>query len=356
MKIKASELIKWFVKNHSNIVSRMKGCDHNFSSIHQNPYHLEGDVWTHTMMVMKMAEYLNDDTMYDKLYNYLLIAALLHDIGKPEVRNKDIDNKKVSFYSHESVSMFLAVDILNDLEKSFVGLRLDKQLILEAIAMHINIYRLGLDKLEKRLTKNYDLAYLLQKLGEADHKGRFYDLDSYVDRNIEPRSYRARKTDKKVVVMVGLPCSGKSYYIKKNFNKDWVVLSRDEIVMELGKELGLHTYQASWRSIDQNKVDEVFWQRKKEAIASGKNVVVDKTHMSSKSRNRTLNGFDNSYLKEAVVIMTSIDVIKDRNSLRSIEPEGKIIGGQVYDKMIRSFYPPMLDVFDEVNWRFDESI
>ena len=73
------ELISWFQINYPQLRDELKNCMHNFDDAKLNPYHLESDCWSHTMMVCKIAE-LED---FDKVVQ---IAALLHDIGKPLVR------------------------------------------------------------------------------------------------------------------------------------------------------------------------------------------------------------------------------------------------------------------------------
>ena len=66
------EKVKWFQENFPNFVSRMNSCSHHGEDL--NPYHIEGSIWTHTMMVCNMAKTRN------KLVQW---ACLLHDIAKP---------------------------------------------------------------------------------------------------------------------------------------------------------------------------------------------------------------------------------------------------------------------------------
>jgi len=71
---------------------------------HDSEYHKEGDVYTHTMMVLENS----DKTVCGQL------AALLHDVGKPATR--EIIDGKVRFIGHEEVSAYMAKDILDRLK------------------------------------------------------------------------------------------------------------------------------------------------------------------------------------------------------------------------------------------------
>jgi poly(A) polymerase len=68
----------------------MKGCEQDAV------YHSEGDVWTHTLMVIEHAP----------KSALLQIAALLHDAGKPATREQR--GQRVSFILHEKVSTDIA--------------------------------------------------------------------------------------------------------------------------------------------------------------------------------------------------------------------------------------------------------
>lgn len=80
----------------------------------------------------------------------------------------------------------------------------------------------------------------------------------------------------KFVMLCGLPASGKSTYCEQyKHNKDWVVLSSDEIRIEFGDVN------------DQSKNEEVFkilHQRVKDNLKTGKNVIYDATNLNRKRR------------------------------------------------------------------------
>lgn len=81
-------------------------------------YHPEGDVWTHTVMM------LNE---LDRPSPVLALAVLLHDIGKPRTRTVDPDGR-IRFMGHAQVGAAIADEWLsatrfpNALRKTVVGL------------------------------------------------------------------------------------------------------------------------------------------------------------------------------------------------------------------------------------------
>ena len=62
------------------------------------------------------------------------------------------------------------------------------------------------------------------------------------------------------------------------------------------------------------------------------------THMSKKSRRKTLAHYGDDYNKECKLFLTSLTDIGIRNMERS--SEGKHISKRVYDFMMKSFYMP----------------
>jgi len=86
-----NELIHWFQVEFSELADAMKNSDHAVTGDEPNPYHIEGDVFCHTMLVCQRAEIM-DVPKINK------ICALLHDIGKPMARIElDFEAKKPVF-------------------------------------------------------------------------------------------------------------------------------------------------------------------------------------------------------------------------------------------------------------------
>ena len=72
------------------------------------PYQPEGDLWDHTMLVLK---FLPPDPSFT-----LAFAALLHDVGKPAT--KAIQNGRLTFHHHEQVGRQIADGLCRNLKLS----------------------------------------------------------------------------------------------------------------------------------------------------------------------------------------------------------------------------------------------
>lgn len=154
-----------------------------------------------------------------------------------------------------------------------------------------------------------------------------------------------------LIMMVGAPATGKTTMIdqllQNNPEKDYVVLSTDDIFMVLGAEKGL-TYNQAFKSIPFKKVNSKFFNDLRQAINARRNIIIDQTNMSKKARAKKLNLFSNDYKKIAYVFQVNRDELDRRLADRS-EKEGKSIPSQVVDQMLGNFQMPGRDEFDEVH-------
>ena len=362
------ELISWFQINYPRLVSQMRGSTHHLTFRDQeildqnyegdygfdnypeslNPYHLEGDIFCHTMMVCKQAENASYEVM---------VAALLHDIGKPSTRKVNPKNGRVSFFNHDAVSAFMSLEIL---KREELGLSKEQQShIFNLIALHTQIYKLSVEQLAA--IGNKELVSDLIELGKADHAGRFHTAGDAVIPSIEEvfpqpisgvSSTKRSAQEKEVVVLVGLPGSGKSKYSEDEIINTMIVEDNDDI-WRVSRDHLIHLnvegrdYNEKWKNADQKKIDKLLQDSFNYVVSEGySQVIVDMTHMSKKSRRRTLSHFDKSYKRKAVVFLT--DLIT--NDLRNSQRDGKVISKEVVEKMMRSFYPPTFEEFDEIEY------
>ena len=375
--MKMHELVSWFQLEYPTLVQQMKDADHHLSNRDDyysyinnvkngdpvlffdedkfdiikslNPYHLESDVFTHTMMVCKQAE----NAPYE-----VQIAALLHDIGKPSTRAVNPKNGRVSFYNHDAVSAFMSLEIL---KREELGLSKDQQVhIFNLIALHTQIYKLS--HIQLKDIGNISLVTDLIELGKADHAGRFHTAGDAVIPEIDDifgevlsgvsslkRGGHYSTKEKEVIILVGLPAAGKSTWM---LNKEYdYPISRDWCINHLAYDALGHekawdaTYNEKWKAVDQKKVDQLLQSLYKEANKYD-NVVVDMTHMSKKSRRKSLSHFGSEYKKKCVVFLPDMPTLFLQNGNRS----GKVIDEAVINKMMRSFYPPTMEEFDEIEY------
>ena len=128
------QLVEWFQIHFPKIHQDLLQCNHNFDENDLNPYHLESDCWSHTMMVCKIAE-LNG---YDKV---VLVAALLHDIGKPASRKINPRNNHVQFFGHEDLSAKMAEEVLDLMIEESLITKDEKVEITQLILHHGFLYK-----------------------------------------------------------------------------------------------------------------------------------------------------------------------------------------------------------------------
>jgi predicted kinase len=148
-----------------------------------------------------------------------------------------------------------------------------------------------------------------------------------------------------VIILCGPPLSGKTTFIKKYF-PDKEVISRDEILMEV---YGSRNYSEAFKNVNQNKVDETLRDRMVEYGKEGRNVLVDMTNLTKKSRRKNLSYFGKKYYKLAVAFpILSTEEYKRRNDYRN-ETENKYIPSTVLRSMISNYVIPSLDEgFNEI--------
>lgn len=332
------ELLRLFHSKYPSIVKAMRGSDHALSSDNLNKYHLEGNIWEHTMLVLHEA--------VRRGYDYeTQLACILHDIGKPLARSINEEKQKVTFYSHESFSVFLSLQIMEDLKLTHDV----RERLVKVIGLHTEVFKQPLQSLYELIgaEKTY---YQLMKLATCDHAGRFADEQDKIDYELYLPKEKEWTTEyepkkKTVTLLVGLPYSGKSTLIasKRSFDASFIV-SRDNLIdLSNGSNYNEKWYNSDQKAID-SELQKWFGYSKK-----FNNVVVDMTHMSAKSRRRTLSHFGKEWQKNCIVLLPTLEEIEKRKASR---PK-KVIDDSVIESMIKSFRPPCLgEGFDNIEYRF----
>lgn len=149
-----------------------------------------------------------------------------------------------------------------------------------------------------------------------------------------------------VVMMIGLPGSGKSTWIKQNL-PGIKVLSTDDLIEKYAADKG-KTYSevfAKAAPLASAKFD----QQLKAAAKNGETVIIDQTNMGRKSRMSKIAPFKNHY---KVAIMVSADPIELKLRLKHrAEMTGKHIPEKVVDQMARSYQTITKDEgWDEIHF------
>ncbi len=348
-----TELITFFQIEYPHLVLQMRNSSHHLTFKDQqildkeydgdygfdsypeslNPYHLEGNIWEHTLLVCKQAE---------KAPYRLKLAALLHDIGKPSTRSVNPKNGNVSFYNHDAVGAFMALEILKRPELELT--KKEQVRIFSLIALHTQIYKLSMEQLAAIGDK--ELVADLIELGKFDHEGRFHSKGDAVIPHIDSIPFIRNGVTgytKEVIVLVGLPASGKSTW-KANIRGEWTHIGRDDILE--ANTIGNY-YSEKWKNANQKEIDKLLQLNFNKVKEYGfSKVIVDMTHMSKKSRRKSLSHFGAEYKKKCVVFLTDLQTLSERNNNR----EGKVIPQEVIEKMMRSFYLPTYEEFDEIEF------
>jgi predicted kinase len=148
-----------------------------------------------------------------------------------------------------------------------------------------------------------------------------------------------------VIILSGIPMSGKSTWVKKNY-PDVLTISRDELVMEVA---GTRDYNLAFKTVDQKVVDKLLSKRITYAATQKVDVIIDMTNLSRKVRQKNLSYFSNDYYKISVVLpVLDSEEYKRRNEFRSIN-ENKFIPPFVIKSMMESFVLPKEDEgFDKI--------
>jgi len=150
-----------------------------------------------------------------------------------------------------------------------------------------------------------------------------------------------------VILLVGPPLSGKDTYLRNNQYDNFIIISRDDILMSLHSN---SDYSEAFNLVNQKEVDKLLNQKIQDCIAEKKNVIINMTNLSKKSRNRHLCKFPNiDYDKIAIVFpkLNLCDYI-NRNDKRKVD-ENKFIPVNVIQTMIENWQEITLDEgFDSI--------
>lgn len=165
----ANGIFSQFIKDNAKsgvlfeILVDLQGLD----KIEQDPrWHPEGDVWTHTLLVI---ENLPENATFS-----MSLCALFHDVGKATT-TKILENGRITAFGHENASKKIAdkmLDILGAEDQL-------KQEVLFLVARHMIAHSKDANiKTLKRLIKeaSFDLVDQLLLHGVADVKGGSNDL------------------------------------------------------------------------------------------------------------------------------------------------------------------------------------
>ena len=346
----------------------------------QNPlHHAEGNVWNHTKMV---CESIVSDIDFQKLSERqrqeLFLAALFHDIGK--ITTTKLDDGEWVSPNHSIVGANIVREILWR-EYGICGtneLQNFRETVCLLVRYHmIPPYVLDSEKPESRLIRiaaNGELASdftlkLLMILSKADTSGRIAQdvvkgienvnfcaelskeigcfnqpIDFYSDytefaylsgKNVTPHTELYNDTKCEVILLCGLPGTGKDTWIKQNY-PDYPVISLDDIRMEFGiSPVG-----------NQQEVVRIAHTRAKELLRQQKSFVWNATSITPDIRAKHISLFCSykAFVK-IVFLETEWGTNLSRNKNRKDSVPQSVI-----EKMLAKFIPPERFEAHSVKW------
>ena len=348
--------IDWTLLNmvFDNEIKKMEGCEQD------EEWHSEGNVWNHTKMVLESLvkdKEWQEETERDSSMTFL--AALLHDIGKVPKTKKSIDGHIVSI-GHASKGARMTRCILSKMHMPIV----EREKIVQMVLMHMIPSRFTLlseSEAKKSVIRGSmgTPCNLLSLVARADVKGRmaldkkndesslenielFREFcrenncftEPFVFKNEYSRFMYFRKDDLwpqtdlydplefEVVMMSGLPGSGKDHYIKSNLSH-LPVLSLDEVRARL----------KGYSGADQGEVMVQSWEEAKELLRKKQPFVFNATNITRFFRRKWIDLFYKYGARTKIIyIEPSIETILKQNGNREGSvPEDVIY--RLFDKM-----------------------
>lgn len=318
----------------------------------KNKYHEEESVYDHIMMVYDEVQkrFANDNDRF-----VLSMGALLHDIGKIEARVENQDIQKTTFYNHEMLGFYPAIEKIIFYKMTRDG-SLDNETltkILKIVLFH-DIYKYDIETLKTKFT--YDDLILLAKFSLCDSAGRITSTPKNVDMlddilKMEQYDNNHYNEDKpNIIFPIGLPCSGKSTDSAHLTN--FVILSRDELVMKRDPQGNYNEIFKGLTQEEHKQIDDEFDNLYLKAVQKRQNIFVDRTNTSKKGRNKLLNRsstIKKEYNRVAWIYCVPMFELMNRNKNRV----NKTIDLSVFEMFKKSLNIPDLTQFDKIEflWR-----
>lgn len=141
-----------------------------------------------------------------------------------------------------------------------------------------------------------------------------------------------------VVMLCGIPTSGKSTYVEKlkklSYWKDAVILSTDNYIEKYAESVG-----KTYNEVFDDVISDATCQLETDLIIAkdkGRDIIWDQTNLSIKTRKKKLSGFPHYYHKGAVYFKISLEDALERNNHR----EGKFIPESIIKRMHHQFEIP----------------
>lgn len=322
-------------------------------------WHAEGDVWTHTCMVVAETERLAEWPSLDRPTQLkLLFAALFHDSGKPATTQIDPATGRTHSPKHALIGMVIARNALRDLG-SDLGIReeiaglvryhgrppflLEKSdparevISLSWLVKHRLLYLFALadtrGRRTREMTRPEENIHLWKMVAEEngcfdqpyafanDHARFLFYREALSSLHYTPREeYRCR-----VTLMSGLPGSGKDTWLNQ-YRPELPVVSLDDLRADLDVEA----------TENQGKVIQAARECCREHLRVGRAFAFNGTNTVQQTRKRWIDLFaDYSARVEVVYVEPPLLMILQQNECRP-----KPVPTQAILRLVEKLEPP----------------
>ena len=324
-------------------------------------WHAEGDVWTHTCMVIGEIERLPEWPSLERdAYLKLLFTALFHDSGKPATTHVDPGTGRTHSPKHALVGVEICRRVLRDLGCG-LGLREEIAALVryhgrppyllektdpahEVISLswmvdHRLLYLFALadtrGRRTREMTRPEDNLHLWKMVAEEngcfeqpyafanDHARGFLssiEMPSPVCNYAPHEEYRCT-----VTLMSGLPGSGKDMWLARQ-RPELPVVSLDDLRADLGVDA----------TDNQGEVIQAARESCRELLRAGRSFAFNATNTMRQTRKRWIDLFVDYHARvEVVYVEPPLSIIFEQNERRS-----KPVPRHVIDRLVEKLEPP----------------
>ena len=344
-----NKIINNFMLKNPKVIRQMVQCTHAYNETILNPFHIEGSIWTHTLMVCKEMEIIitKDKGLTTEEIKELKWAALLHDIAKPITRYINKEREMVMFMGHESFGMFRALDVLG---KEDTLSEKNKINIILLIGLHSFLQKNTNKKVEESFVGQERLLNSVQKLYRADNDGRYIvgEIRGITDKYTIQEKTRLEYNNT-INILIGPHLSGKTMYVN-NVKSDKFIISRDALLKRHFGDLGksIKQIKTKFNKENQDRLNCIIEAQIVNAVKSGKEIFIDASNLSKQEREIYINNkLLVTYKKKAIIFVTSYGELMSRNRDR------KRVPNFIIEKECKRLSIPFYNEFDEILYKIN---